>query len=171
MCMLVALVRILPCSKKHTGPQMLCTSTILQFNQSRMCLLCQELRPTMTLFQGTHTSLHSISHFTMALSWTTLWLTKTKCEHMVSHFGTTITVLTMDWAIKESLCILLHPIGMKFQFHTCIPTSQELQNCEHILMTSPYAWNPTKIVMEQKIDQGGSMLWQSYVLSVGSYQQ
>ena len=61
--------------------------------------------------------------------------------------------------VNDSLQIPLQPVGTKLQFHTRVPSSQELQNCEHIQMTSSHTWNPTEIVMVQTIVPVGSMLW------------
>ena len=39
--------------------------------------------------------------------------------------------------VNDSLHIPLQPVGTKLQFCTRVPVTQELQDCEHISMTSP----------------------------------
>ena len=47
-------------------------------------------------------------------------------------------------------------MGTKLQFRTWVPTALELNDCEHIQMTSPHVWNPTDAVMVQGMAQGVS---------------
>ncbi|KAI2507485.1 hypothetical protein MHU86_6977 [Fragilaria crotonensis] len=70
--------------------------------------------------------------------------------------------------VKDSLHIPLQPVGTKLQFRTPVPVTQELQDCEHISISSPYAWNPTKIVTVQQMNQGGRISWKRLVTSIGS---
>ena len=56
---------------------------------------------------------------------------------------------------NDSVHIALQPLGTKLLFRTRVPTAFELQSCEHVIMTSPHLWNPSDVLMVQRIDQGG----------------
>ncbi len=58
--------------------------------------------------------------------------------------------------INDSLHIPLQSMGTKLNFRTRVPTALELNDCEHIQMTSPHVRNPTDVVMVQGMAQGGS---------------
>jgi len=55
--------------------------------------------------------------------------------------------------VNDNFTIPLCTHGTKVGFTTRVPTSSELRDCEHIQLTSPHPWNPSKVVMVQAIDR------------------
>jgi hypothetical protein len=59
--------------------------------------------------------------------------------------------------VNDDLQIPLRTIGTKVAFRTRVPTAYELENSDHIHMTSAHPWNPTDVTMVQATHQGGSV--------------
>jgi hypothetical protein len=55
--------------------------------------------------------------------------------------------------------VTVRAYGTKVGFTTRVPTPNELRNCQHDHVTSPYPWNPSDVVMVQATDQGGQRPW------------
>ncbi len=62
--------------------------------------------------------------------------------------------------VHSDLTIPLSTYGTKVGFRTCVPTQEELRDCEHIQVTSSQPWNPSDVVMIQETDQSVITPWQ-----------
>ncbi|KAI2502013.1 Reverse transcriptase (RNA-dependent DNA polymerase) [Fragilaria crotonensis] len=73
--------------------------------------------------------------------------------------------------VNNDLHIPLRPVGTKLLFTTRVPTSLELETCEHVQMTSASPWNPSDVAMLQATHQGGSTVhppWKRQIATVDS---
>ncbi|KAI2507356.1 Reverse transcriptase (RNA-dependent DNA polymerase) [Fragilaria crotonensis] len=91
---------------------------------------------------------------------------------MGSHFGTTpLTKHGLYLEVNNDLHIPLRTVGTKLLFTTRVPTSLELETCEHVQMTSASPWNPSDVAMLQAAHQGGSTVhppWKRQIATVDS---
>ena len=58
---------------------------------------------------------------------------------------TSISIITED----NELCMELAMAGTVVYAETCTPSEQELHQCQHIILSSPQAWNPQNVVFNR----------------------
>ena len=51
--------------------------------------------------------------------------------------------------VNDEVIIAMQAYGTKVRCETRVPTEQELLNCEHVVMTSPTAWEPDQVIMQE----------------------
>jgi hypothetical protein len=72
--------------------------------------------------------------------------------------------------VNDDFHIPLRSVGTKLMFASRVPTTTELETCEHIPMTSSAPWNPGEVAMLQATHQGGRTThpWKRQVATVDS---
>ena len=78
----------------------------------------------------------------------------------------TTRALSID--VNNNLHIPLRTIGTKVAFVTRVPTTEELENSDHIHMTSAQPWNPAEVQMIQAMHQDkiGTPPWKRQISTV-----
>jgi hypothetical protein len=68
--------------------------------------------------------------------------------------------------VNDKLKIPMQSRGTKIQFSTRTPTTRELQECPHIVMTSPTPWNPQEVSMSSTTSLPVESLFSSRISQV-----